>query len=305
MQLIADGGRDHDWREATEREIIARPLALGDLVPHPLSLPFAFTSPGGEGVEGSVTISACQASDGLLRVAVSLANTTPVSASPISTHAEVQPHSLTSAHVILELRGGSFVSSIDPQGPFLAAAAGCCNVGLWPVLVGQEGSRSAMLAAPIILYDYPRIAPESHGDLFDATEIDEILTLRILTLTEPEKREMAAFDPRARTLLYRTEALGEDQILKLHGSMRRSDPSPGDRVILRPKRRADAFDIMLAGRSATISTIERDFEDQVYVTVLVDDDPGKDLGEQGKPGHRFFFHVDEVEPLGQVVVSPP
>ena len=207
------------------------------------------------------------------------------------------PHTIASAHVILQVRSGAFHSSIDPDDRHRGAIDGCTNAGLWPVLVGEEGSRSAMLATPIILYDYPRIAPESQGDLFDATEIDEILTLRILTLTYGEKAEMAAFDPRTRALLQRTEALDEDQLMNLHGVMRPTTPSPGDRVTLRPRGRADAFDLMLAGQAATVATIERDFEDQVYVTVLIDEDPGKDLGEQGLPGHRFFFRADEVEPI--------
>jgi hypothetical protein len=77
-----------------------------------------------------------------------------------------------------------------------------------------------MLASPIILYDYPQVAPESPGDLFDATEIDEILTLRILALTEEEKQAMAAVDKRAQALLTRTESLAREQLLGLHGTIR-------------------------------------------------------------------------------------
>lgn len=71
----------------------------------------------------------------------------------------------------------------------------------------------------------------------------------------------------------------------------------GSHVRLRPRGRADVFDIALAGRAATIARIEQDFEDQVHVAVVIDDDPGRDLGEQGKPGHRFFFRPDELELL--------
>ena len=67
-------------------------------------------------------------------------------------------------------------------------------IDFWPVLVGKEGTADSILSSPIILYDYPKVAPESPGDLFDATEIDEILTLRILALTDEEKRDMAAID---------------------------------------------------------------------------------------------------------------
>jgi len=76
------------------------------------------------------------------------------------------------------------------------------------------------LSSPIILYDYPQIAPESSGDLFDGTEIDEILSLRIMTLTDEEKREMRESDVRARQILERTESLPVDQLMKLHGVLR-------------------------------------------------------------------------------------
>ena len=86
--------------------------------------------------------------------------------------------------------------------------------------VGVEGESDTMLSSPIILYDYPQIAPESAGDLFDGTEIDEILSLRIMTLTEEEKREMSQSDERARAMLERTESMPVEQLMKLHGVLR-------------------------------------------------------------------------------------
>jgi len=118
-------------------------------------------------------------------------------------HALLQ--SLISTHAVLGLRRGEFFSLCDPPPPLRDAAAACCNRGAWPVLVGEVGRRDAMLSAPIILYDYPRVAPESPGDFFDGTEVDELLTLRVLTLTEEEKREARAAGGRARALLDRTE----------------------------------------------------------------------------------------------------
>src|SRR6201999_2533260 len=115
---------------------------------------------------------------------------------------------------------GQFVSLLEPGEPFRRAGAECQNIGCWPVLVGEPGQRDTLLASPIILYDYPQIAPESAGDLFDGTEIDEILMLRIMTLTDEEKREMRGVDERARQLLERTEALPAEQLMKLHGAMR-------------------------------------------------------------------------------------
>src|SRR5262249_30785809 len=117
-----------------------------------------------------------------------------------------------------------FVSLLDPPASWRQAAAGCRNIGTWPVLVGEQGDRDTLLSSPIILYDYPQVAAESPGDLFDATEIDEILTLRILTLTEEEKRSAAALDGRTRDLVARTEALAREQLAGLHGTMRNMRP---------------------------------------------------------------------------------
>ncbi len=131
------------------------------------------------------------------------------------------PRSLVSTHAILSVTGGEFVSLIDPPDEFRDMAAACQNVGTWPVLVGEEAVRDAMLSSPIILYDYPQIAPESPGALFDGTEIDEILTLRIMTMTDDEKNEMRHIDERARQILDRTESLPPEHLLKLHGVLRR------------------------------------------------------------------------------------
>jgi hypothetical protein len=168
-------------------------------------------------------------------------------------------------------------------------------VGTFPVLVGQPGVGELLLSAPIILPDYPALAPESPGDFFDSTDIDELLTLRVLTLTPEEKQQMAATDGRARALLERTEALGQDLLPSLHGAMRAAVPSalrPGTRVWLRPRARADIMDLALDGKQATIHAVERDFEGRIHVAVTIDDDPGKDLGVHG---HRFFFAPEEVE----------
>ena len=72
---------------------------------------------------------------------------------------------------------------------------------------------------------------------------------------------------------------------------------PGDKVRLRPLGRADIFDMVLCGKTATVLSIEQDFENRVHLAVSIDDDPGCDFGQSGKPGHRFFFGADEVETL--------
>jgi hydrogenase maturation protease len=121
----------------------------------------------------------------------------------------------------LSVEGGEFVSLLDPPDHLRELASACQNVGAWPVLVGEPGQRTTMLSSPIILYDYPQIAPESPGALFDGTEIDEILTLRIMTLTDEEKLEIANGDERARQILERTESMPVEQFMKMHGVMRR------------------------------------------------------------------------------------
>ena len=115
--------------------------------------------------------------------------------------------SMVSTHTILSVENGQFVSLLEPPDHLRDLASKCENVGTWPVLVGEDGQRDAMLSSPIILYDYPKIAPESPGALFDGTEIDEILTLRIMTLTDQEKAEMSMSGDRAREILERTEAM--------------------------------------------------------------------------------------------------
>jgi hypothetical protein len=204
--------------------------------------------------------------------------------------------SAASPHLLLAIAGGSWVSLIDPLNEVADVAAGCRNLGTFPVLVGKPGTRDLLLAAPMILPDHPTLAPESPGDFFDSTDIDELLTLRVLTLTPEEKQQMAAGDPRARALLERTESLGYQLLPSLHGAFRPSPPvalRAGTRVRLRPRGRADIMDLALAGKAATVHAVERDFEGRIHVAVTIDEDPGKDLGVHG---HRFFFAPDELEP---------
>jgi hypothetical protein len=91
---------------------------------------------------------------------------------------------------------------------------------VWPVLIGHDERSEAMLVSPIILYDNPAIAEESQGDLFDGTEIDEILTLRTMTLTDEEKRQARATDPRARQIVDRVDSMPQELLDRLHGTVR-------------------------------------------------------------------------------------
>jgi hydrogenase maturation protease len=79
----------------------------------------------------------------------------------------------------------------------------------------------------------------------------------------------------------------------------------GSRVRLRPRPRGDVFDLVLAGKTAIVESIEIDTEAKVHVAVTIEDDPGRHLGEDRQPGHRFFFGLDEVEPLDEQARERP
>ena len=180
-------------------------------------------------VQGIVELGAVAVAPGAFRATAKIQNQTPLEDGNAASRDEALMQGLVSTHTILSVREGEFVSMIDPPEPYREFATVCRNVGCWPVLVGDAGDKDTILSAPIILYDYPQIAPESPGELFDATEIDEILTLRIMTLTDDEKVAMAAVDERARAVLARTESLENAQMLGLHGTFRGLQPSIGDR----------------------------------------------------------------------------
>ncbi|MGB7922560.1 MAG: hypothetical protein WCF57_04890 [Pyrinomonadaceae bacterium] len=246
--LEIDGQIYQTWQEAVEREVNMPGLRLDELVAGSKLRAFDFPSEqetevlcDADGqragviarkqqrIEGSVEVAAERAGERLFRVTVSILNLTPFEDASVKSRDEALMRSFVSTHTVLGVRdGGEFVSLLEPPEEFQVAAAACSNTGTWPVMVGEEGERDCMLSSPIILYDYPQIAPESAGDLFDGTEIDEILTLRIMTLTEEEKREMRGVDERARQILERTETLPLEQMMKLHGAMRKASPMKED-----------------------------------------------------------------------------
>ena len=130
------------------------------------------------------------------------------------------PSALVAAHAIVSITGGDFISMTDPPEWARPAVAECENAVGWPVLADPDGGRDVMLCSPIILYDHPELAPESAGELYDGTEIDEILTLRTLALTEEEKAEARATDPRAAALIDRVESMDPQAMARLHGTIR-------------------------------------------------------------------------------------
>ncbi len=242
------------WQEVVEREIAALDLAVADLLAHPHEQAFTFPATGQieavrdpagpvvgvlrreqRALAGVVTVAATPAAAGPVKITVRVENRTPWQAPAVPPPSDsfgweredAVLQAFVSTHTVLEVRAGAFISLLDPPAAYKAAAAACSNVGTWPVLVGEAGARDLLLSSPIILYDYPEIASESPGDLFDGTEIDEILTLRILTMTEAEKQEMRQSDPRGRALLDRTETLPAEQLMKLHGTLRNIQPLEG------------------------------------------------------------------------------
>ncbi len=171
----------------------------------------------------SLVARATRLDEGLWKLTVAVENQTNCDAK--ATRDEALPHSLVAAHTILTVRDGQFVSMLDPPPELADSCQACHNEGTWPVLLGNEGERDWVLSSPIILYDHPQIAPESQGTFFDGLEIDEMLALRVMTLTDQEKLEMRSVDRRAREILERTESMPEEHLLKLHGTIRGLKPA--------------------------------------------------------------------------------
>ena len=238
QERTAPGSPQPPWQEGVEREVSLKVNATASLVEHPERKSFRIPAAhqreavldGGGRVVGEVyrltdelsgvlELSAVQVREGLFRLHAKLVNETGMSDPTDASQAERR--SFMASHAIVTAEGGRFVSLTDPPPDKADAARACRHSGWWPVPVGDPAAADAMLCSPIILPDYPRVAEESPGDLFDGTEIDEILSLRIRSLTDDEKREMASIDPRARAILERTEALARRELEALHGTWRR------------------------------------------------------------------------------------
>ena len=200
-----------NWVEGIERDAETE-RAVRDLAEKPHVVALLIGS-----LMGKMRLSARAFDVNLSKLSIELANVTPVEC---ATREEALTRAFSSAHLLLGIEGGRFVSMLDPPEQYQQSARECHNVGVYPVLVGDESSRNTMLCSPIILYDYPQVAPESAGDFFDGTEMDEMLSLRVLTMTDEEKAEMRSADARSRHLLERTETLPAEHMMKLHGAIR-------------------------------------------------------------------------------------
>jgi hypothetical protein len=350
------------WDEAVEQQVDVDGVRLDQLLRAPLTRPVRL--PAGDDVEdlrgddadpvgrlrrvrarvdGVLELSACEvpadgdrsaSGDGRRLVAVRARweNTTPWAAG--GDRGSALARSFLGAHMVLSVRAGRFISLLEPPDWAARAAAERTQERCWPVLVGDEDTDDVVLVSPILLYDRPAVARESPADLFDATEIDEILTLRIMTMTDDEKDEARATDPRAAALVDRVDTMPAADLARLHGAVREApsgagslphldtggmpwwDPaadasvSPatdavevggvqvrrGSVVRLTPRRRADAQDLFLAGRAATVTGVLFDVDGQVHGAVILADDPGADVHEWY--GRFLYFGADEIEPIG-------
>lgn len=346
--LESGGVRWVPWEEAIERQIDVGPLRLLPLQSAARQLPFDFppqedvesvvgqdgTTIIGriirrrQGVEGVIDVDASWAAGpgALIKLSMTVTNTSAWSAVG-ATRDEVLLRSAVGVHTLAALTDARFLSVMDPPDDAVAAAKDCHSEGTYPVLIDDD---TVVLSSPIILYDHPVIAPESQGDLYDSLEIDEILALRVLTLTDEEKAEARGTDPRAAAIVDRCDTMDPNDWERLHGTVRPVPPagfSPsllaaepawwepevdasfdpwsdtitvagaiigkGARVILRPSRRADAHDLFLAGMDARVAGVFHDVDGGVQLAVTVGDDPaGEEFAWQGR---YLFFAPDEVE----------
>jgi hypothetical protein len=211
--------------------------------------------------------------------------------------ADALTRSLVSTHPVVRAHGGRFESPLE---------SGLDSVNTFPVLATDADD--ALLGAAIVLPDHPQLARESRGSLFDGTEIEEALLLHVHTLSDGERAAIDEGDPKVRAMVERAAAATPTEILRLHGLMRPVvEDVPGEsetvvgavvvrrgaKLVLRPKRGADAHDFMLAGRTATLERIYIDYDDAVHLGVTVDSDPMQEVLRES--GRFLFFKTDEVE----------
>jgi hypothetical protein len=231
LQVQRRSAGDETWDEAVEREVEVSAALPGDDVRQ------EFAVDGGEDREGdvvrrreplagAVSVRAVEVPGPwrAVRLQVRVENRTELGSGP-EHRADALPSALVAAHTIITVSGGTFISMTDPPEWARPAVADCQNEGGWPVLADPGGQ--VVLSSPIILYDHPELAAESAGELYDGTEIDEILTLRTLALSDAEKAEARATDPRAAALLDRVESMDAQAMAQLHGIIRSPRPAAG------------------------------------------------------------------------------
>jgi hypothetical protein len=342
---LVDGPRSWlSWDEAVPREV---PFGPSDLTKLPQQYAIPISVGGGSDVEivdggrlvrtrrtihAELTIVA-EHVGGLVRVTLSVRNST----APAADKDDAIALSLIGTHLVAEVTDGEFVSLLEPPASTAGAVANCRHHRCFPVLAGSPGDRDLMLVSPIILYDHPEIAEQSEGTLCDSTEIDEILTLRVMTMTDEEKAQARATDSLAAQIIDRCDSMSPEAMLNLHGILRNphaASASPGlipeipegidwwdpmadnavrpqidavlvngvrvtrgSRVRLRPSRRADAQDLFFADRIARVTSVHEDVDGDQHIGVVIEDDPAADLHDWY--GRYLYFAPDEVEPLSE------
>jgi hypothetical protein len=258
-------------------------------------------------LEGFAELLVDRLPDGRGRVTLQVENTTALTEEEATgDRKDALLKSMLSTHLLLRVEDDRFVSPLERGDD---GVAGCCQVNTWPVLATPNDD--SLLGPTIMLPEHPEIAPESVNDFFDGTEIEEALVLHIQALSDQEREEIAAQDPKVREMLARADATTPQQLMDLHGRVRLEDP-PGEReftvdgvtykrgmkVILHPPLDADVYDKMLDGRRATIHRLFIRMDDstmgeRLHLGVTVDDDPMQEI--LGESGRFLFFFSDEVE----------
>jgi hypothetical protein len=215
LQAGPEGGH-----RAIERRLVVTPRRLDELAGTPAVQTFAF-----DGLEGRMRFSARPVEGGGWRIALCVHNTTVVDAAGLDRGAALRA-SLLSTHPVVHLQGGTFASPLDRDGPFGSAVAGCESINTYPILATPADD--VLLGAAIMLPDHPQLAPESRGNLFDGTEIEEALVLHVMALSDGERDQIAEGDPAIRELVARTVAATPEDLVRLHGRTVLHDPGRGE-----------------------------------------------------------------------------
>jgi hypothetical protein len=313
--------------EATARSLELGPVTLAELAHGRLRETFVFPIDDGE-LRGRVAMRAEPLSAHLARIRLCVHNETEIPDAEEASRGEALRHGLISTHPLLEVEGGRFISPLERHGAEGEAALASDPVNTFPVLVGDQDA--AVLGAAIVLPDHPELAPESLGNLFDNTEIEEALLLHVHALSDDEREQIAGQDPAVREMVERAESTTGDEIMGLHGRLTYTEPDAdqqlagdggppkpppgldeiqgekeiaaagttvrlGDKIVLRPGTEGDVYDKILHGRTATVERIYRGYDERIYLGVTVDDDPGQELLRE--TGRFLFFFADEVEPV--------
>lgn len=171
-------------------------------------------------LDGSAEIGAERIEGRTYRINIRVQNISSAPAEALENRDAALNYAFLSLNALLTLNSGEFISLLDPPGELRQAAECCQQIGVYPVLAGDAQARTSMLISPIILYDYPKLAPETTGDFFDSSEIDEILALRVLTLSDAERDEIRRSGQSGSEIVNRTSGLSPAEMRNMHGTFR-------------------------------------------------------------------------------------